>query len=99
MRIKLIKNKEIQIDLISQNIGIGEIYNDFTNIYELFFEAVKLAEKFDYNNLIKKTDKKLISILKTHKSYQFFEKIVKELILKNSKILKNLPKLAVFKPF
>ncbi len=96
---KLIKNKEIQIDLISQNIGIGEIYNDFTNIYELFFEAVKLAEKFDYNNLIKKTDKKLISILKTHKSYRFFEKIVKELILKNSKILKNLPKLAVFKPF
>ena len=34
---KLIKNKEIQIDLISQNTGIGEIYDDFTNIYELFF--------------------------------------------------------------
>ncbi len=93
---KLIINHEIQVDLISQNVGIGEVYNDFTNIYELFLEAIRLAENLDFYNVLKKCDKKLISQLKTHASYPLFEKNIKELTLKNSKIIKNLPKLAVF---
>ena len=93
---RLIINHEIQVDLISQNVGIGEIYNDFTNIYELFLEAIRLAENLDFYNVLKKCDKKLISQLKTHASYPLFEKNIKELTLKNSKIIKNLPKLAVF---
>ena len=93
---KLIINHEIQVDLISQNVGIGEVYNDFTNIYELFLEAIRLAENFGFYDALKNCDKKLISQLKTHESYPLFEKNIKELTLKNSKIIKNLPKLAVF---
>jgi hypothetical protein len=93
---RLIINHEIQVDLISQNVGIGEIYNDFTNIYELFLEAIRLAENLGFYDVLKNCDKKLISQLKTHESYPLFEKNIKELTLKNSKIIKNLPKLAVF---
>jgi len=93
---KLIKNAEIRTDLISQNMRIGEVYDDFNNIYELFLTAVRLAEELKFYDAFKNSDKKDISLLKTHESYPLFEKNIKELTNKNSKIIKNLPKLAVF---
>ncbi len=93
---KLINNAEIRTDLISQNMRIGEVYDDFTNIYELFLIAVRLAEEFKFHKALKNSNKTDRSLLKTHEFYPLFEKKITELTNKNSKIIKNLPKLAVF---